>query len=67
MRKALLTFLISMSGVLPIHAATIFFTQIGATRTNGRPKGRAFLDFLRVHFKGQGPPEPAGAPLVIVP
>jgi hypothetical protein len=25
----------------------IFLTQLGATRSNGRPKGRAYLDFLR--------------------
>jgi hypothetical protein len=34
-----------------IRDALIFFTQLGSTRTNGRPKGRAFLDFLRVEFR----------------
>ena len=34
-----------------IRDALIFFTQLGATRTNGRPKGRAFLDFLRSHLE----------------
>jgi hypothetical protein len=29
----------------------IFLTQLGATRTNGRPKGRAYLDLLRGQFK----------------
>ncbi|HET7212174.1 MAG TPA: hypothetical protein VFL79_01180, partial [Terriglobia bacterium] len=29
----------------------IFLTQLGATRTNGRPKGRAYLDLLRSQFK----------------
>jgi hypothetical protein len=27
-----------------------FLTQLGALRSNGRPKGRAYLDFLRTHF-----------------
>jgi hypothetical protein len=30
-----------------IRDALIFFTQLGATRTNGRSKGRAYLDLLR--------------------
>jgi hypothetical protein len=30
-----------------IRDVLIFLTQLGATRTNGRPKGRAYLDFLR--------------------
>jgi hypothetical protein len=30
-----------------IRDALIFFTQLGAARTNGRPKGRAYLDLLR--------------------
>lgn len=34
-----------------IRDALIFFTQIAAERSNGRPKGRAFLDFLRSQFK----------------
>ena len=34
-----------------IRDALIFLTQLGATRTNGRPKGRAFLDLLRSQFK----------------
>jgi len=29
----------------------IFLTQLGATRANGRPKGRAYLDVLRSQFK----------------
>lgn len=29
----------------------IFLTQLGATRVNGRPKGRAYLDLLRSQFK----------------
>ena len=34
-----------------IRDVLIFLTQLGATRTNGRPKGRAYLDFLRSQFK----------------
>jgi hypothetical protein len=34
-----------------IRDALIFLTQLGSTRANGRPKGRAFLDFLRGQFK----------------
>jgi len=29
----------------------MFLTQLGALRSNGRPKGRAYLDFLRTHFR----------------
>ena len=46
-----------------IRDALIFFTQLGATRTNGRPKGRAYLDLLRRQFK---PGEFAKAPSKIV-
>lgn len=45
--------------------ALIFFTQLGATRTDGRPKGRAFLDFLRTRFNWRGPAHPSS--LLIVP
>jgi len=34
-----------------IRDALIFLAQLGATRANGRPKGRAYLDFLRAQFK----------------
>jgi hypothetical protein len=34
-----------------IRDALIFFTQLGATYLNGRPKGRAFLDMLRSQIK----------------
>jgi hypothetical protein len=34
-----------------IRDALIFLAQLGATRTNGRPKGRAYLDLLRSQFK----------------
>ncbi|HEV2426556.1 MAG TPA: hypothetical protein VGZ29_17160 [Terriglobia bacterium] len=50
-----------------VRDALIFMTQLGATRTNGRPKGRAFLDFLRSQFKWQGRPETSASNLVILP
>ena len=34
-----------------VRDALIFLAQLGATRTNGRPKGRAYLDLLRSQFK----------------
>jgi hypothetical protein len=34
-----------------VRDALIFLVQLGSTRANGRPKGRAFLDFLRSQFK----------------
>lgn len=36
-----------------IRDALIFLTQLGTTRTNARPKGRAYLDFLRSQFKSE--------------
>lgn len=41
-----------------IRDALIFLCQIGSGRTNGRPKGRSFLDFMRRQFK----PEELGRP-----
>lgn len=41
-----------------IRDALIFFARLGATRANGRPKGRAYLDFLW----SQLPPEARGRP-----
>jgi hypothetical protein len=34
-----------------IRDALIFLAQLGATRANGRPRGRAYLDLLRSQFK----------------
>lgn len=42
-----------------IRDALIFLAQIGATRTNGRPQGRAYLDFLRAQFKPEEFAKPA--------
>jgi hypothetical protein len=52
------------AGVTPIRDsdtrdALIFLAQLGATRSNGRPKGRAFLDFLRSQFKPEEFSKPA--------
>lgn len=62
----------SRSNLSPLHDETvrdalIFFTQVGAMRTNGRPKGRAFLDFLRREFKWQDTRQGTGSGLVILP
>ena len=48
-----------------IRDALIFLTQLGATRTNGRPKGRAFLDFLRSQFKSEELQKPSSGLLVV--
>jgi hypothetical protein len=50
-----------------VRDALIFFTQVGAMRTNGRPKGRAYLDFLRREFKWQPTAVSASSGLVILP
>jgi hypothetical protein len=42
-----------------IRDALIFFTQLGATYFNGRPKGRAFLDLLRSQIKSEDLAKPA--------
>lgn len=43
----------------------IFLTQLGSVRSNGRPKGRAFLDFLRGQFKPEEFSKPAPNLLVL--
>ena len=50
-----------------VRDALIFFTQVGAARANRRPKGRAYLDFLRREFKWQEKSPAAAAPLLITP
>lgn len=49
-----------------IRDALIFLTQLGATRTNGRLKGRAYLDFLRTQFKSEELSKPASN-IVLLP
>jgi hypothetical protein len=49
-----------------IRDTLILLAQLGATHANGRPKGRAFLDFLRSQF----PPEQFAKPasnLIVMP
>ncbi|MGH9405017.1 MAG: hypothetical protein ACRD3D_04170 [Terriglobia bacterium] len=41
----------SRLGASEIRDVLMMFTQIAALRSNGRPKGRAFLDFIRSQFK----------------
>ena len=49
-----------------IRDALIFMSQLGATRSNGRSKGRAFLDFLRAQFKPEEFAKPASN-IVLLP
>ena len=42
-----------------IRDAAVFLAQLGATRTNGRAKSRAYLDFLRTQFKSEELAKPA--------
>lgn len=48
-----------------IRDALIFLAQLGATRTNGRPKGRAYLDLLRRQFKSDELQKPSQGLLVV--
>ena len=48
-----------------IRDALILLAQVGATRTNGRPRGRAYLDFLRSQFKSEEIRKPSPGLLVI--
>lgn len=50
-----------------IRDALIFFTQLGATYLNGRPKGRAFLDLLRRQIKSDEFSKPASNNIVLLP
>jgi hypothetical protein len=49
-----------------IRDALIFFTQLGATYVNGRPKGRAYLDMLRSQIKSEEFSKPASN-IVLLP
>ena len=42
-----------------IRDALTFLTQLGATRENGRPKGRAFLDLIRAQLGPETSAKPA--------
>jgi hypothetical protein len=49
-----------------IRDAMIFLTQLGATRENGRPKGRAFLDLIRTQLAPEESAQPASN-IVLLP
>ncbi len=49
-----------------IRDALIFLTQLGATRENGRPKSRAFLDVIRDQFGPEAFARPASN-IVLLP
>ncbi len=42
----------------------VFLERVALSQDNGRPRGRAFTDYLRAYF-GQGRPDPAAAPSLI--
>lgn len=48
-----------------IRDALVSFTQMGAIRLNGRPKGRAFLENLRDNFRPKESSKPASNLLVV--
>jgi len=48
-----------------IRDVLIFLTQLGATRSNGRPKGRAYLDLLRSQFNSEELQKPSPGQLVL--
>ena len=49
-----------------IRDTLILLAQLGATHANGRPKGRAFLDFLRSQFPAEQFARPASN-LIVMP
>jgi hypothetical protein len=49
-----------------IRDALIYLTQSGASRENGRPKGRAFLDLIRTQLGPQASAQPASN-IVLLP
>jgi hypothetical protein len=49
-----------------IRDALIFLAQLGATRENGRPKGRAFLDLIRTQLAPEASAKPASN-IVLLP
>jgi len=48
-----------------IRDTLIFLTQLGATRENGRPKGRAFLDLIRTELLLEASAKPASNILLL--
>ncbi len=49
-----------------VRDALIFLAQLGFTRSNERPKGRAFLDLLRSQLKSPELDKPASN-IVLLP
>jgi len=49
-----------------IRDALVLLTQVGSTHANGRPKGRAYLDFLRGQFDSEDFSMPR-SPILLVP
>lgn len=50
-----------------IFRLLVFFLRLGARETNGRPKARAFLDFLYAQFPAAQAAAEHGAPRIILP
>jgi hypothetical protein len=50
-----------------IFRLLIFFLRVGTQETNGRPKGRAFLDFLYAQFPAAPTAAEREAPRIILP
>ena len=48
-----------------VRDALIFFAQLGASRANDRPKGRAFLDLLRTQLPAEESSKPASNILIV--
>ena len=51
----------AQSGTHEIYQMLVFLAQLGTLRMNGRPKSRAFLDFLRSQFKSPELDRPASS------
>jgi hypothetical protein len=48
-----------------VSDALVFLAQLGALRSNGRPKSRAYLDFLRTHFRPEAFSKSASSNVVL--
>ncbi len=56
---------VAQTGTREIHQILVFLAQLGTLRMNGRPKSRAFLDFLRSQFKNPELDRPS-SPIVLL-
>ncbi|HLW82678.1 MAG TPA: hypothetical protein VKS20_11645 [Candidatus Acidoferrales bacterium] len=50
-----------------IFRLLVFLLRVGTRETNGRPRSRAFLDFLRAQFPASSPAPPAEQSRIILP